>query len=296
MVQLFGKEEGKSHPITTVGLVATARWMNLNDLQPAINWLNSQGINVKIGGNIETKHGQMAGNGLQKAQEFNDLLHDPEVEALWAVRGGYGSVKMVEHIDWDFWVKRPKPLIGFSDLTIIHAKASKRGIPTIHGEMLLNFFKDEQLQKGILPALELASGKAWSYSWKNTNHQRNGNGQGMLVGGNLSVLVSNVGSLSEFDYQGKILLLEDLDEYLYHIDRMMETLKRAGRLEKLAGMVGGGLTDMKDHQVEFGKQAEEIVWEAVSNYSYPVAFGAPFGHLPNQMPVRLGRTVELLVD
>ena len=123
MTQLFGQEE-RIHPITTVGLVATARWMELDALQPAINWLNSQGINVKLGGNIDEKYGQLAGTGAEKALEFNDLLHDPEVDALWAVRGGYGSIKMVDEIDWDFWEKRPKPLIGFSDVTIILAKAT----------------------------------------------------------------------------------------------------------------------------------------------------------------------------
>ena len=149
MVQLFGSEE-RLHSISTIGLVATARWMDLNDLQPAIQWLNSQGIEVKLAGNIDEKYGQLAGTGEQKALEFNDFLHDPEVDALWAVRGGYGSVKMVERIDWDFWIKRPKPLIGFSDVTIIHAKATKRGIPTVHGEMLLNFLKDGKIQQGIL--------------------------------------------------------------------------------------------------------------------------------------------------
>lgn len=294
MVQLFGNEE-RLHSIATIGLVATARWMDVNDLQPAIQWLNSQGIQVKLAGNIDEKYGQLAGTGEQKALEFNDFLHDPEVDALWAVRGGYGSVKLVDLIDWDFWVKRPKPLIGFSDVTIIHAKASKRGIPTVHGEMLLNFLKDGKIQQGIQPALEIASGKSWSWSWENHPFQRNGSAQGILVGGNFSVLVSNIDSISEFDYRGKILLLEDLDEYIYHIDRMMETLKRSGRLSKLAGLVIGGLTDMKDHQIPFGKKVEEVVWEAVSEYKYPVAFGAPFGHIPDQLPVRLGRTVELQV-
>ena len=294
MVQLFGSEE-RLHSISTIGLVATARWMDLNDLQPAIQWLNSQGIEVKLAGNIDEKYGQLAGTGEQKALEFNDFLHDPEVDALWAVRGGYGSVKMVERIDWDFWIKRPKPLIGFSDVTIIHAKATKRGIPTVHGEMLLNFLKDGKIQQGIQPALEIASGKPWSWSWENHSFQRNGSAQGILVGGNLSVLVSNIDSISEFDYRGKILILEDLDEYIYHIDRMMETLKRSGRLAKLAGLVVGGLTDMKDHQVSFGKTVEEVVWEAVSEYKYPVAFGAPFGHIPHQLPVRLGRNAELQV-
>lgn len=295
MTQLFGQEE-RIHPITTVGLVATARWMELDALQPAINWLNSQGINVKLGGNIDEKYGQLAGTGAEKALEFNDLLHDPEVDALWAVRGGYGSIKMVDQIDWDFWFKRPKPLIGFSDVTIIHAKASKRGIPTVHGEMLLNFLKEDEIQQGIQPALDIASGNSWRWTWENRSFHRKGEAKGILVGGNLSVLVSNIDSISEFDYKGKILLLEDLDEYIYHIDRLMETLKRSGRLKKIAGLVVGGLTDMKDHQVPFGKTVEEVVWEAVSEYHYPVSFGAPFGHIPHQMPVRLGRTVDLIVD
>ncbi len=295
MTQLFGQEE-RIHPITTVGLVATARWMELDALQPAINWLNSQGINVKLGGNIDEKYGQLAGTGAEKALEFNDLLHDPEVDALWAVRGGYGSIKMVDEIDWDFWEKRPKPLIGFSDVTIILAKATKRGIPTVHGEMLLNFLKEEKIQQGIQPALDIASGKSWRWTWENRSFHRKGEAKGILVGGNLSVLVSNIDSISEFDYKDKILLIEDLDEYIYHIDRLMETLKRSGRLRKIAGLVVGGLTDMKDHQVPFGKTVEEVVWEAVSEYHYPVSFGAPFGHIPHQMPVRLGRTVDLIVD
>jgi muramoyltetrapeptide carboxypeptidase len=294
MTQLFGQEE-RFHSISTVGLVATARWMDLDALQPAIQWLNSQGIEVKLAGNIDEKFGQLAGTGEQKALEFNDFLHDTDVDALWAVRGGYGSIKMVELIDWDFWIKRPKPLIGFSDVSIIHANASKRGIPTVHGEMLLNFQKDGKIQKGIQPTLDIASGKAWNWSWDNQSFHRKGEAKGILVGGNLSVLVSNIDSVSEFDYKDKILMIEDLDEYIYHIDRLMETLKRSGRLKKIAGLVVGGLTDMKDHQVPFGKSVEEVVWEAVAEYHYPVSFGAPFGHISHQLPVRLGRSVELHV-
>lgn len=294
MVELIGHSEKKFFA-ETIGLVATARWMEQKDLQPQIDWLNALGYQVKLPLNIRAKSGQLAGSAKDRAFAFNDMLHDPDVDVIWAIRGGYGSVQMVDEIDWDYWVRRKKPFIGYSDATIIHSEANKQGIQTIHAEMLVNFFKDGLLQKGIIPTLDMLKGDEWKYAFSSHPFNRTGTAEGILIGGNISVLASIGCSKSEPKYDGKILVLEDLDEYLYHLDRMMQYFRRSGKLANLAGLVIGGLTDMKDHAIPFGATAEEIIRDSVSAYKYPVAFGAPVGHIPNQMPVRFGSVARLVV-
>ncbi len=278
-------------PGSTIGLAATARWVDEEQLQIGESMLKEAGFKVIRATNLFSKYGQLAGNGKEKAEAFNALLNIPEVEAIWCVRGGYGSVQMVDLVDWELWKSTKKWLLGYSDVTVLHAQANKLGIPSVHSEMLMTFEKqlDKRLVRtGALASIELLKGNQQDSEASAHPYNRAGVADGELVGGNLSVLYSIMGSVSEPDYSGKILFLEDLDEYVYHIDRMLRGMKRAGKFEQLAGVVIGGMTDMKDHVVVFGKQAEEIIAEIFEEYDYPLAFNFSTGHIPENMPLILG--------
>jgi muramoyltetrapeptide carboxypeptidase len=196
-------------------------------------------------------------------------------------------------LNFETFKKYPKWIVGYSDITVLHSHVhSNFGIETLHATMPINFLKNKEATEALHAAL---FGKPIHYSLLLHTLNRNGKAKGQVVGGNLSLLYALKGSRSDIDTKGKILFIEDLDEYLYHIDRMMISLKRAGKLEGLAGLMVGGMTDMKDNTVAFGKTTEEIIFDAVKEYSYPVCFNFPAGHIEKNMPVFIGREAELEV-
>ena len=223
------------------------------------------------------------------------MLDDPAIKAILCARGGYGTVRMIDQLPFDMFCKNPKWIIGYSDITVLHAHVhSNFGIETIHATMPLNFEKNS---KTALESLKNAlTGTSISYQLPPHPFNRKGNAKGILVGGNLSVLYSISGSVSDLKTENKILFLEDLDEYLYHIDRIMMQLKRCGKLENLAGMILGGFTDMNDNDTPYGKDALEIISEHVAKFSYPVAFGFPAGHLDDNRALIMGRDAALTVE
>jgi muramoyltetrapeptide carboxypeptidase len=225
-------------------------------------------------------------------------LNNPDIKAIWFARGGYGTVRIIDGIDWTAFQKNPKWLIGYSDVTVIHSHVHRHfGIETLHAPMIFTLKKSTN---EVVQSLEDALfGKKLQYSFPEnfySDMNRNGEGKGQLVGGNLSILYSLLGSASDIDTKGKILFLEDIDEYLYHIDRMMMALKRAGKLQQLAGLIIGSMTDMKDNKVRFNKTAEEIISEAVASYNYPVLYGFPSGHIADNRALIFGREVKIIVN
>jgi muramoyltetrapeptide carboxypeptidase len=183
-------------------------------------------------------------------------------------------------------------VIGFSDVTVLHSHIHNLGIQTLHAKMLLNINKNSESTETLKKAL---FGETLNYGIESHPLNRKGNSEGQLVGGNLSLLYALAGSVSDIDTKGKILFIEDLDEYLYHIDRMMLNLKRSGKLSQLKGLVVGGMTDMKDNAIPFGKTAEEIILDAVKEFDYPVCFDFPAGHIDRNLALMFGRTVKLEV-
>jgi muramoyltetrapeptide carboxypeptidase len=281
----------------TVALVATARKVSREEVQVAIERFRSWGLNVLIPEGLYSEMGQLGGDDGHRAHQLQTMLDDPAVKAIICCRGGYGTVRIIDRLDFSRFSLNPKWIVGYSDVTVLHSHIHALcGIPTLHGTMPLNMGDepspaDESLKKVLF-------GEGVDYQWKDSFcERRKGEAEGVIVGGNLSILYSLCGSPSAIHTNGKILLIEDLDEYLYHIDRMMQNLKRNGMLAGLAGLVVGGLTDMHDNSVPFGRTAEEIIMDAVAEYDYPVAFNAPFGHLGgNNMALPLGTTVRLVVD
>ena len=277
-----------------VALAATARKVSPDEMAPAIALLRSWGLDVRVPEGLYSEENQLAGSDEHRAALLQQMLDDPEVKAILCCRGGYGTVRIIDRLDFKHFAQYPKWIVGYSDVTVLHSHIHTLfGLPTLHATMPINMGAnsspaDESLRKVLF-------GETIDYQWDEIFHgNRSGTTEGLVVGGNLSILYSLCGSPSALDTRGKILLIEDLDEYLYHIDRMMQNLKRNGMLSGLAGLLVGGLTDMHDNTIPFGRTAEEIVRDTVEEYDYPVAFNAPFGHLggdnlalPLGIPVRL---------
>lgn len=279
-----------------IGIVATARKITREELQPAVDVLHAWGYEVQFGENLFQSSHQFSGTDAQRAADLQQMLDDDRIDAILVARGGYGSVRIIDHIDFSKFSECPKWVIGYSDITVLHSHIHQlTGIPTLHATMPVNFPNQVNAGEALFTLKQLLSGDSMKYSWDTHSLNRIGDAQGLLTGGNLSVLYSLLGSVSFPDSDGKILFLEDLDEYLYHIDRMMMGLKRAGALSNLAGLVVGGMTDMKDNTVPFGKTAEEIIREAVAEFDYPVCFGFPAGHITDNRALKLGVNCRLSV-
>ena len=264
-----------------MALVATARRVTREEMLPALSLLSAWGLEVVEPEGLYAEDHQLAGSDSVRAAAMQHAIDDPDIKAIFCARGGYGTVRMVDAVDYRGLAEHPKWVVGYSDATVLHSHIHRVvGLPTLHATMPINFpdRADEQAESIFSMREWLFEGRC-RLDFATGAGSRKGNAEGMVVGGNLSVLYSLCGSPSALDTRGKILLIEDLDEYLYHIDRMMMNLKRNGMLDGLAGLLVGSFSDMHDNAVPFGHTAEEIVMDAVAEYAYPVAIGVPVGHI-----------------
>ena len=276
-----------------MALAAPARKVSPEEMAPAVAMLQSWGLEVLVPSGLYAADGQLAGSDAHRAALLQALLDDETVRAILCCRGGYGSVRIVDRLDFSRFARKPKWMVGYSDITVFHSHIQAHlGLPTLHATMPVNFPADGRPTAATESLRRALFGEPQVYEWEaplTLNVQSTRRIEAPVAGGNLSMLYSLCGSPSAIDTRGKVLLIEDLDEYLYHIDRMMQNLKRNGMLDGLAALVVGGLTEMHDNTVPFGRTAEEIVADAVAEYGYPVVFGAPFGHLgDNNLALPLG--------
>ena len=278
----------------TVAILATAR-KNLDDnLKPAIDLLKSWGLNVVIGSTIGLDNNQLAGTDEQRAADFQQQLNNPNIKAIWCVKGGYGTVRMIDLLDFTAFKKNPKWIVGFSDVTVLHNHLNTLGFKSIHGIMPVTVAK---ATPEAIETLRIALfGEKLKYEIDPFMMNRPGKATGELVGGNLSILYSLFGSPSAIDCTVKILFIEDLDEYLYHIDRMMINLKRNGCLESIKGIVVGSMTKMKDNDIPWGKNAIEIIEDVTKTYNIPVLYNFPAGHIQDNRALILGDIVTINVN
>ncbi|PVW15321.1 S66 peptidase family protein [Marixanthomonas spongiae] len=279
----------------TVAIVSTARKVSKEELKSGLNLLEKWGLKVVLGKTIEAEQNQFAGDDALRTADFQDMLDNPAIKAIWCARGGYGTVRMVDELDFSEFKRNPKWIIGYSDITVLHSHIHNLGLETLHAQMPLDI--ENKTAETVNSIREILFGNPYRLEFvsEEKNLNRTGKATGQLVGGNLSVLYSIAGSVSAVDPKGKILLIEDLDEYLYHIDRMMQNLKRSGFLKPLSALVVGGMSDMNDNTIPFGKTAETIISEAISEYNYPVCFNAPVGHINDNRALILGRNITLEV-
>jgi len=277
-----------------IALSAPARKISSEELQIPIQKIEQAGFKIKLDERIFATENQFAGNDSIRANLLQDLLDDPEVKAVFFVRGGYGSLRIIDRLNFRSFIKTPKWLVGYSDITVIHARVQQLEIQSLHASMPINF--ESSTSESLQSLFDALQNQAKPITFDANPLNKTGNVKAEVVGGNLSTLYSLLGSELFPETSGKILFLEDLDEYLYHIDRIMMAIKRAGKLDNLAGLLIGGMTDMNDNTIPFGKTAEEIIAEHVSEFDYPVCFGFPAGHIKNNMALVLGRMSRLNVS
>lgn len=285
-------------PGDLVSLVCPASFVR-GELEDAYRLLSEWGLRVHVGKTVHAQYFQYAGSDELRTADLQSVLDDPEIKAVFAARGGYGTVRIIDQINFSSFVQNPKWLIGFSDITVLHSHIHACfGIPTIHGQMPVT------IPDATIPSLDTLKralfGEPISYHFKTSDvlmkYNRNGEANGVLIGGNLALLHSVMCSVSEMDFTNKVLVIEDVGEQYYNIDRMLWTLKRANKLSQLAGLLVGGFTSMKDSpDVPFGSEVPEIVLEKIKDYNYPVAFDFPSGHIPNNHALIFGLPVQLNV-
>lgn len=283
-------------PGDKVALVATARKVSRAEMQPAIELLSSWGLEVIYNERLFAEENQFAGSDELRANELQNYLNRDDVKAVFCARGGYGTVRIIDKINFTFFKSHPKWIIGFSDITVLHSHIAEHVfVETLHAPMAINM-QAELINMPSVNALQkvlFTGNNEWSFDASLMNFNVR-NFSGNLVGGNLSVLYSLLGSNSCIQTYDCVLFLEDLDEYLYHIDRMVQALKRADKLKNLKGLLVGGMNQMHDNTVPFGHTAYEIISNAVKEYNYPVIFNVPSGHEPLNLPLIFGR--DILVE
>ena len=278
----------------TVAIVSTARRISKKELIPAITILKKRGLKVVLGTSIGAEDHQFAGNDELRTSDFQTMLDHPEIDAIWCARGGYGTVRIIDQLDFSNFKNYPKWIIGYSDITVLHAHLHQLGIETLHAQMPL--FIETKSDATINSINETLFGEKYEIIIPSEKNNINGIASGQLIGGNLSILYSLCGSPSALNTKGKILFIEDLDEYLYHIDRMLQNLKRNGMFDQLEGLIVGGMTQMHDNDIPFGKNAAEIILDICSEYDFPITFNFPAGHLEDNRALILGRKVDLMVN
>lgn len=278
-----------------VGICAPARKIAREELKPCIAMLEANGLKVVLADNLFVIDNQFAGTDAQRAADLNALLNDDSIKAILFARGGYGCLRIADSVDFTSLHKQPKWLVGYSDVTVFHAAAQRQGVQSLHAPMGI-CFGWENYAHNLEQALAVLMGQSPAVSYQPTQADGvSGAAAGTLIGGNLSLLNNLVGTPFEHDYDGAILFIEDVDEYLYHIDRMLQHLRLSGRLAKLAGLIVGGFDDLKDNETPFGRTYREIVLDAVRDYDYPLAFDFPAGHGNQNLPLVMGRKARLSV-
>lgn len=279
-----------------IAIVSPARCISFEEVYPAMKILQHWGLEVVLGTHVFSKSDQFAGTDEQRIHDLQQMLDDTSIRAILCSRGGYGTVRTIDRLDLRGFAQNPKWIIGYSDITVLHSHIQLHfGIETLHATMPVNMKEDAPVEN-LESLRNVLFGTRISYALPRAPLNRTGTGEGPLTGGNLSILYSLTGSASEPETAGKVLFLEDVDEYLYHIDRMMMALKRAGKLDKLQGLIVGGMDRMNDNAVPFGKTANEIISEAVKEYGYPVCFSFPAGHGAKNLALIMGRRVKLKVE
>jgi muramoyltetrapeptide carboxypeptidase len=283
-------------PGHTVGIVAPGRKVHPQELHTAQNVFESWGLQVQLGKHVFTNHhAYLAATDAERLEDLQYMMDHEGVHAIVAARGGYGITRILDQLDFSAFLRRPKWVVGFSDLTALHLKLAQVGVQSIHGTMPILF--DAADAESSVQSLHnlLTDGTTVLTTGPNKNN-RMGTTSGYLIGGNLSLVVDSLGTSSEIETEGKILLLEEVDEYHYKVDRMLVQLKRAGKLDHLAGLVIGHFTDIKDPALPFGESVDALISHHVKPYSYPVAFGFAVGHQQPNLAWRQGEQVTLRVQ
>lgn len=279
-----------------IGLVAPAGKIEREKITIAKNVLESIGYEVILGKHVYDEHRIFAGTDEDRTSDFQFMLDHEEIKAIICARGGYGCIRIIDKLTFDGFEKHPKLIVGFSDITIFHARLNHLHFGSLHATMPINFVENIADSPSLQKLIDYLDGNLSNYRLPTHKFNRSGYSEAELVGGNLSIICSLNATDYELNTHGKILFLEDLNEDLYRLDRLMLSLKLSGKLAHLDGLIIGGMSDMKDGETPFGKTAYEIIHEAIQEYNYPVIFNFPAGHIDENWPLPLGKKVKLVVN
>jgi len=279
-----------------VGIIPPAKSIDPLIVDKAVKIIESWGLRVRLSENIGDKFYLFAGRDPIRTSSFQDLLDSEDVKCIFCARGGYGTTRIIDSLDFEKFQTFPKWIVGYSDITVLLLRLNHLGFQGIHGPMPLNFPEPDAEESIERLRKFLFEGQIEPVHIEVNRHNISGMAQGMLMGGNLSMLVNVLGTPDDFTTEGKILMIEEVDEYLYRIDRMLVQLKRSGKLENLAGLILGHFSQIKHNDEPYGSGIEEIFLDLTSDYNYPICFGAPFGHLMPNYPVPLGNNFQLEVS
>jgi muramoyltetrapeptide carboxypeptidase len=282
----------------TVAIVAPSGVLNGRDkeVNQAKELLKSWGLNVVVGDHVFNKANHFAGTDNERAEDFQKAIDNPNIKAIWCARGGYGTVRMIDKLDFAKYKDNPKWVIGYSDITAIHNQLNIEGSESIHAMMCTSLTDDLSEIEETLETFRCALfGKSLNYTIDGSSYNKTGSATAPLVGGNLTLLHTLLGSKTSIDTSGKILFIEEIGEYKYHIDRMLQSLKRAGYFENLKGLIVGDMSKMRKNTTPWGTSIEQLILDAVSEYDFPVLFNFPAGHEDDNRALILGRTIQLTV-
>src|ERR1700744_4940464 len=261
-----------------------------NPMDDAVALLQSWGLEVVLGDTVNASWHQFAGDDELRAKDLQRFIDDDDIKAIFAARGGYGTVRMIDKVDFSRFAINPKWLVGFCDITVLHTHLfNNYHTQTIHGQMPVNI--PDASAMSLQTLRKALFGEPLQYQFESHQLNKSGEAKAIVIGGNLSLLVAVSGSVSDVNYDGKILFIEDVGEYLYSIDRMIGMLDRAGKLKNLKGLIVGGVSEVKDNDIPFGQTVNEIIMDVATKYDYPVCFDFPAGHIPGNCAVIFGSMV-----
>ena len=281
---------------SVIGITCPAGYVSNDRVAYALDVLQYWGFRVKVGNTVGGEHFYFSGTDEERLQDLQAMLDDPGIDAILMGRGGYGVSRIIDRIDFTAFLKKPKWICGFSDITVLHNHIQARfGIATLHSPMCAAFKPETINSDHIKNFFAALTGESLFYHAAPSSFNRTGIAEGILTGGNLAILAHLTGSPSEADTAGKILFIEDIGEHLYHIDRLMLNLKRAGKLDHLKALIVGSFTEIEDTERPFGQTVEEIISDKVKEYDYPVCFNFPCGHQEENFTLTLGMTHRLIV-
>ena len=280
-----------------IGIISPARFVEPSEIEGGVKWLSTMGFKPVLGKHVYDRQDQFAGKDKDRASDLVEFLQDPDIKCIWATRGGYGCIRIIPFLKDINPAMDPKWFVGYSDLSVIHSWLNENfNIQSIHGPMMFSWNVLPETREAFDALYKVLTTGALEYSYNRHPLNKGSDIKGVLTGGNMSMLYSMRGTALDINPDGKILFIEDIDEYLYHIDRMMQNFIRTGWLDRTSGLLVGGMSGMNDNAVPFGKNAEEIIHSLSSEYSLPVFFEHPSGHIKRNMPLVLGSEVHIYQD
>ncbi len=265
-------------------------------INQAIELVESWGLNVIISDHVFNQNNHFSGTDEERTSDFQKALDNPSIKAIWCARGGYGSGRILDKLDYTKFRASPKWIIGYSDITAFHSHIHNLGIQTIHAMMATSLsFNPEETEQSIETLRKVLFGEELSYNINSSKFNKTGQAEGILVGGNLSILQNMLGSVSQINTDGKILFIEEIGEYKYHIDRMLQGLKRAGYFSNCEGLIIGDISNIKKNTTTWGSSIEQLILDVVKEFDFPVLFNFPAGHETDNRALILGKSIMMNV-